>query len=329
MHAYYFSTMLALLKERGIGAREILRNTGLESRWQEDLSGVSASQMDEICINAIKLSNDAQFGLRLGSHLNISSQGIFGYAIMTSATVGDALKLLVRYSQAILPSINIELQHCKGKVEVLVRGEHLPLALEHFYCEVLYAAIIVCGSILIGNKKTQPTLELDYPPPYDAEPYHQIFGSRIKFKSERTALIFDDVKLGIAISTANPIAQDIFRRECDRLSSHSDHQGRVSERVRQVLLQAGSEFPTGAVVAKQLHMSESTLQRRLAKEDTRYQKLLDQIRYQLASEYLLSTTLPISEIACLLGFSDATNFRRSFRRWSNTTPSILRAGAKT
>jgi AraC-like DNA-binding protein len=87
-----------------------------------------------------------------------------------------------------------------------------------------------------------------------------------------------------------------------------------------------TEFPTGVTVARQLHMSESTLQRRLAREGCRYQQLLDQVRYRLANEYLLSTTLPVAEIACLLGFSDSANFRRSFKRWSNTTPSAMRSG---
>jgi len=102
----------------------------------------------------------------------------------------------------------------------------------------------------------------------------------------------------------------------------------VSERVQQILLQAGSEFPTSAKVAALLHMSESTLQRHLTREGHRYQQLLDQVRYRLALEYLNVTTLPVAEIASLLGFSDATNFRRSFKRWSNSTPSAVRtAGA--
>ena len=76
-------------------------------------------------------------------------------------------------------------------------------------------------------------------------------------------------------------------------------------------------------------MSESTLQRRLAQEGCRYQQLLDQVRYRLAKEYLLGTTLPVAEIASLLGFSDTTNFRRSFKRWSDTTPSVIRGAANS
>jgi len=327
MHAYYLSTMADLLAGQGVRVDQLLQGTGLETITTQEEFRISAGQMDSVCMNALALSQDQQFGLRLGSHINISSQGIFGYALMTSATVGDALKLLIRYSRAILPSIHIEVQQHDGRVDVLVEARQLPLELERFYCEVLFAAIIHSGSLLIGDRVVVTSLELDYLAPCDAQQYLQSYRPDVQFARARCALSFDEASLGIAISTANPVAQDIFRRECDRLSALDSRRGRVSERVQQVLLQAGSEFPTAAAVAVQLHMSESTLQRRLAAEGCRYQQLLDQVRYRLAKEYLVGTTLPVAEIACLLGFSDTTNFRRAFKRWSDTTPSLIRSAA--
>jgi AraC-like DNA-binding protein len=325
MHAYYLSTLLGLLAERNVSESELLRDTGLAPQQIRGEFSIGASEMDAVASNALRLSGDPQFGLKLGSHINVPSQGIFGYALMTSATVGDALKLLIRYSRAILPSIHIGVHRHERRVDVVVESGQLPLALGRFYCEVLYAAILHNGRLLIGeNTGVTPHVELNYQPPRDAAQYHQIFGPDLQFGGNRCALSFPESSLGIAISTANPVAQEIFRRECDRLSALENRRGSVSERVQQLLLQAGSEFPTSAAVARQLHMSESTLQRRLAHEGCRYQQLLDQVRYRLAREYLQGTTLPVAEIAILLGFSDATNFRRSFRRWSNTTPSTLR-----
>jgi AraC-like DNA-binding protein len=71
-------------------------------------------------------------------------------------------------------------------------------------------------------------------------------------------------------------------------------------------------------------MSERTLQRRLATEDIKFQALLDQVRNKLAHEYLSGTQLSIHEIAALLGFSDAANFRRAFKRWNKRAPSEVR-----
>ena len=328
MHFYYQSTLLEILIELGVSESQLLAKAVSRSRPLSKAASVTtadlAAQMDSMCSAALELTHDRQLGLKLGSRIDIASQGIFGYALLSSSTIGDALKLLVRYNRAILPSIRIELIPNAGSFEISVRAPQLPYELERFYCEILYAAIIKSGSILVGKQLIRFRLELDYDAPYDSASYHRVFGPSVHFNCERRVLSFDTPSIRTAISTANPVAQEIFRRECDRLLPFENTGGSVSERVQQVLLKAGSEFPNSSAVAKKLNISESTLQRRLSKEGCRFQQLLDQVRSRLASEYLITTTLPVSEVAYLLGFSDAANFRRSFKRWTKTTPSALR-----
>jgi len=325
MHSYYMSTLLKVLEPHRVSREDLLQNTGVVDIDPHGALSLTAAQLDTACSNALTLSKDSQLGLKFGSQISIASQGIFGYALMTSATIGDALNLLVRYNRVILPSIGVELQRHEQELELWVKAAHLPQDLQRFYTEVLYAAIINSGSILLGRQTAVINLQLGYSPPEDLKLYHAIFGSQVRFGSVRSAMFFDYASLDSAISTSNPVARDIFRRECDRLVLRDVSGGMVSERVQQILLQAGSEFPTSARVATLLHMSESTLQRHLAKEGNRFQQLLDQLRYRLAREYLEGTNLPVAEIACLLGFSDAANFRRSFKRWSGATPSDLRS----
>jgi AraC-like DNA-binding protein len=324
MHAYYISTLLQVLEPTGMSREQLLSGTGVDEADSHSALNLSADQLNTACTNALLFSKDSQLGLKFGSQISIASQGIFGYALMTSATIGDALNLLVRYNRVILPSIGIQLERHDDQLELWVKAAHLPQDLQRFYTEVLYAAIINSGGILLGRQTAIINMQLNYPKPVSLDEYEAIFGSGVRFKAQRSAMFFDYASLGSAISTSNPIARDIFKRECDRLISRDSSGGMVSERVQQILLQAGSEFPSGAKVAQLLHMSESTLQRHLTKEGNRFQQLLDQVRYRLAGEYLEGTNLPVAEIACLLGFSDAANFRRSFKRWSGTTPSLVR-----
>ena len=324
MDSYYIATLLKVLEPTGISSAQLLKNTGVHDFDTKTALNLTACQLDIASSNALELSKNNQLGLGIGSQISIASQGIFGYALMTSATTGDALKLLVRYNRGIMPSIGIELQQHEGELELWVRAAHLPQALQRFYTEVLFAAVVNNGSILLGRQVADLNVRFGYSPPPDISQYQSIFGDEVGFNTVRSAMFFNNDNLDSPISTSNPIARDIFRRECDRLISRDSEGGMVSERVQQILLQAGSEFPTGAKVAGKLHMSESTLQRHLAKEGNRYQQLLDQVRYRLALEYLNGTNLPVAEIASLLGFSDATNFRRSFKRWSQTTPSAIR-----
>jgi len=324
MHFIYLSILRSLLREKGIDEQQLLEGTGISESASDDGLHFDAAQLNTLFSNALRLSGEPQLGLQVGSQIDLPSQGIFGYALMTSATVGDALRLLVRYNRAILPGIEIELLEEQGNWQLIVQTEHLPRALGRFYCELLYAAILNSRDILSDVPTTGFALELDYPPPVDYALYQKLFASRVRFNSHRRVLSFDHDSLALAISTANPLTQDLLQRECDRMLPRDSYRGVVTTRVQRVLLQAGAQFPNCAAMAKKLHMSESTLQRHLAKEDTKYQLQLDSVRYRLAGEYLVGTALPVAEIAGLLGFSDAANFRRSFRRWSGTTPSQTR-----
>jgi AraC-like DNA-binding protein len=320
MHSYYIKTLIKVFKAQQLDTNRLLNHSGIKEVDLEKELNLNAQQLDTISTNAIEMSQDRQLGLLVGSSMDIPSQGIFGYAIITSTTIGDALKLMVRYNKALLPSLDVKVVSRECRVEVLIKAPHLPDSLGRFYTELLYAAIMRSGNTLIPKGRTSVHVEFDYDVPYDKVPYQQLFGSKVKFSSNRSVLSFDEAGLKLGIATANPVARDIFRRQCDRLLSKDTHRGMVSERVQEVLLQSGSEFPTSMHVANQLHMSESTLQRRLAKEGYKFQQLLDQVRNKLAHEYLTGTQLTINEISALLGFSDAANFRRSFKRWSKKTP---------
>ena len=65
---------------------------------------------------------------------------------------------------------------------------------------------------------------------------NRLFGANIRFNSNRCGLTFDAESLAVAISTSDPVAQDVFRRECDRILANDNYSGAVSERVVQLLL---------------------------------------------------------------------------------------------
>jgi AraC-like DNA-binding protein len=69
-------------------------------------------------------------------------------------------------------------------------------------------------------------------------------------------------------------------------------------------------------VARNFGQSERTLRRRLRECGTHYRALLDEVRAEQAEAYLGSTDLAVDEIAFLVGFSDASAFRRAYRRWN-------------
>lgn len=103
---------------------------------------------------------------------------------------------------------------------------------------------------------------------------------------------------------------------------------RFPDRVRDVLdqqLQDGE--PSAASTATRLKMSLRTLNRTLAAEGLTYRQLLDQLRRDLAREYLRDMRASIGEVAFRLGFSEVSAFSRAYKRWTGQTPMQARARA--
>ena len=94
----------------------------------------------------------------------------------------------------------------------------------------------------------------------------------------------------------------------------------IISRVNRHLLSTPGEFPKLDAVARRLCLGARTLRRRLQELDTGYQQILDEVKRELAIEYLRTTSLTVQEIAELLGYSEVTNFRRAFLRWVEVSP---------
>jgi len=62
----------------------------------------------------------------------------------------------------------------------------------------------------------------------------------------------------------------------------------------------------------------------LAKQQQSFKQLLDEIRKQLAEQYLANSQLPLNEITYLLGFANQANFTRAFKRWRGMPPNSYR-----
>ena len=92
---------------------------------------------------------------------------------------------------------------------------------------------------------------------------------------------------------------------------------RPAGEIRALLLRDITNPPTLAAIAKLLEVSDRSLRRQLREQGISFRGLLDELRMRIALRYLRTTRLANEDIALALGFSDATNFRRAFRRWPN------------
>jgi AraC-like DNA-binding protein len=167
---------------------------------------------------------------------------------------------------------------------------------------------------------------LPYPAPKHSADYFDVFGADVHFNCLRGRLSFPATLLDAPLPSSNTALRTLYEQECARLLADLEEEESVAERTLRLLRKLEGQYPQMPQIAAMLNFSPRTYRRRLEEENQSFQSLLDRVRAEHATRYLKSTRLPLSSIAYLVGFNDASNFRRAFRKWTGRSPREVRDG---
>jgi AraC-like DNA-binding protein len=160
-----------------------------------------------------------------------------------------------------------------------------------------------------------------------AREYARVLGARVRFAAREDRFIVPIAHLDEPVRSANPSLLRMFEQHADAMLAGMDKQGSRSHQVAQVLAERlKGAVPPLSEIARELAMSDRHLQRALRNDGTSFQRLLDQVRRDLAISHLANPATSAGQVGFLLGFSEPSAFHRAFRRWTGKAPSAFRAG---
>ena len=275
----------------------------------------------EVVARAHRLTREPALALYAGWQMRLSSHGYLGFAAMTAPTLRAAIDLAVRYAATRTTAIGLVLVEA-GADAALVIEERAPLgALREFAVLSLAAGLWQLGRALTGQPLVG-TAECGFAAPAFLAQVPFAAGM-LRFDRPQHRLRFARALLDLPITSADPVALELARGQCERELAAIVDAG-LPTRVRTAVaarLDRGAPLPT---VAKELRMSTRTLKRKLAEHDTTFSALRDDQRRQRALLLLENRELSIGEIATKLGYSELPNFTRAFRKWTGMTPNAYR-----
>lgn len=321
------SAILGALAEEGISSSVALVNSGLAETCLHDASTrVSLKQTDVVFRNALRLSQDPTTAIRAGRRMKVTSYGIYGYALLSSSTMAEAI------------SFSMKRQHVEGAVvstlftcdngEAVYHYEPILCTdpaedIYRFYMEfALSSHITLLRSLGVCPKFRRAGLT--YPKPPHASLYQDALGCRVDFKQLRNELAFDAEFIATPMPMANLAASVESRAMCDQIFAGMRIEQGLTSTIRRTLVRHPGRFPSLESMAQHLSMHPRALRRKLATEEVSYRDLLVEVRQRLAIEYLRRTNMTTEEIAARLGYSDAANFRRAFMSWTGMRTSEFR-----
>jgi AraC-like DNA-binding protein len=329
MPSGYFAV---ILREHGSTARgeaDLLEGTGICDELLSAGSEITLGQQLRQIRNAQRCLEPG-WALETGARLSAATHGPQGIAIACAPSLGHGLSTLVRFAHLRSPHFRFRgLQTTEREVRIIPEDR---VALRDEERRPLLDLVMLSTQAVIeaqlGRPMYEGRFEFPYPAPEHARRYADFFHAPVRFGCEQAAVIVPArwlrVQSPFADAAMHHAALERLYSSARRL--HGDRL--LVARVEQVLAQRGARLGLPQV-ARLLGLSDRTLTRRLTGQNTSYQALLDDSLKCRAVALLRDEELTVAEVAYALGYKDAANFGRSFRRWFDQSPGKYRATMPT
>ena len=266
---------------------------------------------------AAKLSSDPLLGLHAAEHFQLGLNSLLAHLMVSSANVEEALHVLARYQSLVTagPVVSVDPRDEGTAIVVEMVEGRLPF-LRH-QLEFVFGVIARMVRTVAGPDAEIAAVRFKHSAGDAPAAYRASLGCRVEFDARENSLILPRATLDrpspqhspIVVRKLKGMAEEELENRADVGLSH------LVEVVVRHRLRAGEAHKTRlGDVARELHLSERSLQRRLAEESLTYAAILDAVRRDVA-EQLLEGGASRERVAARVGFSNTTTFSRALRRW--------------
>lgn len=308
----------------GVPRTPLLARVGLTERDLADPDGRIALETLYALLEAIvEHIGDPLALLGLARDMETDSLDALAFVVLTSPTLRAGLDAFIRYQRIFADGDRYDIEADETWVKIVYTPWGSPRLAHRLMAEMFAVDLVNNASALTGVPFDRPRVRFAHAAPDDVRRHATLLGVDAEFNAARNevSLRATDLERRVAPEGQEAVCA-YFHRDLDaRLRALPPDS--IAGTIRDALLRAPTLDATMAGVARQLHMSARTLQRRLKEEGTSLRALLEQVRRARAGP-LLESGQSIAEVAYLLGYAEPSAFHHAFRRWTSETPEAFR-----
>lgn len=297
---------------------------------QSSDSRVAIHSLTDLLHYGNQLSANRDFVLQVTEHFHPCVFHALGYAMLSSATLHQALARVVKYNKAVSNSNRLELKQNGNTIELTMVVEqyqetHRPV-IDDIGVEVYFTTLVHIARQISGPNWAPKKVQFAFATPQtNADKLAQFFACELAYGQTRHCLVLDQASAEQMSISGNAEVAHLHDKMFDQFLSRTHPQHITNQLQHEIKSRLPLGTPSQSELAKHLGLSLRNMQRKLQQQGTCYKTLLEQVRRQQTMEYLEQAHLSITEIGYLVGFANVGNFNRAFKRWTGHSPSYYRS----
>lgn len=317
--------MAQQLRAQGVKPAMVLQRAGLPSGFFEQPKiYVTTAELFALWRAVGESSNDPLIGLKIGGQQRVEHFNPTSIAAISSKSFRDAVQRIGRYKRLTCPE-DIRMRAVKNEVAIDFVFTEAEEVVPEVLVDVCLSWILTLGRRGTDSQLAPLRVEL-MRPKQDADILERAFGCRVTFTARRNALIFSSQDMDRPFVTHNADLLAMIGTQLDAELLETGDQLDLNAQVkRAVKLAMAGTRPTLQAIAREIGVSDRTLQRRLTEAGSSFQQLAEDARREMARHYLKQSSIEYDEVAYLLGYEEVTSFFRAFHQWEGTSPGDWRA----
>jgi AraC-like DNA-binding protein len=265
-------------------------------------------------------------GLEVAMRTESSELGAYGHAIRCAPSMQLVLRSLSRFMVVLTQATQLDFEDNGKRISLAYRVTDASIVQRRQDAEFTICTILNLLREVTRNPQLSPVrVDFEHRAPSDLASHREVFGCPIRFEQPDNRLYFSRELLDMPIRTAD---QRLFQALEPFLEQQRQSRAASTDVLSQVAHHIASSLSSGCAsleqVASDLKIGVRTLQRRLAEQNVGFSQLVEDVRRSLAESYVMQSDYSLTEIALLLGYSEASSFCRAFRRWTQLTPQQFR-----
>lgn len=313
----------------GIDARALLNDVGLSEDHLAPSAKVPESQYEMLLLQLSAAHRKDSLGAEIGQQLMPSLYGVLTSLLLNSDTVAEGLRNFVVFQALATGNCGgFECSDSAAGAEFCIIMTHRNPIVRQLVTECVIT--LFCNLLrLISSKRalSPESIWIEHAPASERSRQHleSLVCCPVIWSHGSSRITIDAATCQMKIHGEGremlQMARQIAHRQLESLASRSSAEESIKWHTRELML---TGTPRRELVASRLRISASTLDRRLKEAGLTWQTLVDNLRAQLAIEYLSDPSLTIVAASEKLGFSEVRAFQRRFKRWTGMTPSEFR-----
>ncbi|WP_233835476.1 AraC family transcriptional regulator [Paraburkholderia sp. ZP32-5] len=315
---------IPLIEGLGGDAKEVANAVGLDFRTLTDPDlPVLVSQIFEFYEYVAAEFRCRNFGLLMASRANMAVLGPLWILLRQAQTIGQMVEDLVNHFNIYTRDVDMSLTRQPGGQ--LLTWTALPGAGGRDVQVAEYSLAVTCTDLRShAPSQWEPKrVYFRHSKPRDIKTHQKVFGPNVLFDQEFNGIFLENAVLDTRLRSAGSRTRTLLARIL-RSEEGSPDAGLIDQvdATMRVMIPYGP--CTLADVSQAMGMAPRTLQLHLQSLGAGFKELKDAVRADLAMKYLRDSSLDVSEIAEILGYSETSALSRSFRRWYGKSPTSVR-----